>query len=169
MTSSEATRSTSLPLSHRRETLRVMDDFWTTRDLPVLRAYVEHCDDPNAHASTIDLTAATGLNDDQMARALNALARAEPPYLNIARSMGPIEPGHVLGVTERAYRAVGAWPTAEALTDSIADAFDRAADAEPDAEQKSKLKATAGWLGGAGRSIAVDLMTRFVERQAGLG
>jgi hypothetical protein len=162
-------RSTSLPLSDRRERLRVVDDFWTTRDLPVLRAYVEHFDDPNAHGTTIDLNVATGLNDDQIARALNALGRAEPPYLNISRSMGVIEPGHVLGVTERAYRAVGAGPTAEALTDRIAAAFDRAADAEPDAEQKSKLKATAGWLGGAGRSIAVDVMTRFVERQSRLG
>jgi hypothetical protein len=83
--------------------------------------------------------------------------------------MGPVEPGHVLGVTERAYRDVGTWPAAEALAESIAAAFDRAADAELDAEQKSKLRAIAGWLGGAGRSIAVDVMTRFVERQAGLG
>jgi hypothetical protein len=170
-----ATMTSSEPIARRRcrcHTGATRFELWTTSGrLATCRccSYVEHFDDPNAHASTIDLTAATGLNDDQIARALNALGRAEPPYLNIARSMGPIEPGHVLGVTERAYRDVGAWPTAEALTESIAAAFDRAADAEPDAEQKSKLKATAGWLGGAGRSIAVDVMTRFVERQAGLG
>jgi hypothetical protein len=146
-----------------------MADLWTTRDLPVLRAYVEHFDDPNPYRSTINLPAATGLDDDQIARALNALGRADPPYLTISRGMGPMQPEFVLGVTERAYRAVGAWPTAEGLADSIAAAFDRAADAEPDPEQKSKLKATGAWLGGAGRSIAVDVMTRFVERQAGLG
>jgi hypothetical protein len=144
------------------------NDLWSQRDLPVLRACVEHYDDPNAHRSKLDLKTTTGLSDDQISRALNALGLAEPPYLKIARSIGRIEPGFVLGVTERAYRAVGAWPTAEGLAANLAEAFDRAADAEPDPEQKSKLKSIAGWLGGAGRSIAVDVATRLVERQAGL-
>jgi hypothetical protein len=147
-----------------------MTDLWTDRDLPVLRAFVDHFDDPSAHRLTIDLGATTGLDDDQIARALHALARADPPYLDIVQNAdGVVEPALVLGVTERAYRAAGAWPTAEGLTDNIAAAFAAAAEAEADPEQRSKLGAVAGWFGGAGRTIAVDVMTRFVERQAGLG
>lgn len=40
---------------------------------------------------------------------------------------------------------------------------------EVDPDQKSKLATTASWLGGAGRSIAVDVMTRSIEHQTGLG
>ncbi len=146
-----------------------MTDLWTTRDLPVLRALVEHFDDPRASDSGLDLAGETGLDGAQIERALAALYRAEPPYIKatIAFESGGV-PARIHSVTERAYRAVGAWPTAEGLTDRITAAFADAADAEPDPEQKSKLKSTAAWLGGAGRSVALDVAMKLVEHQTGL-
>lgn len=147
-----------------------MSDLWTTRDLPVLRYLVERLDAMDSHrCSPEEVAESTGLELDAVQRAFRNLYEATPRYLDGITAAQAAYPIAVTRVTERAYRAVGAWPTAEGLADSIADAFDRAAEEEPDPERKSKLKATGSWLGGAGRSIAVDVMTRFVERQAGLG
>jgi hypothetical protein len=144
-------------------------DLWTTRDLPVLRALVEHFDDPLANDSGLDLAGDTGLDGDQVERALAALSRADPPYISGTGAWGSRGvPVKIHSVTERAYRAVGAWPTAEGLTDRITAAFADAADAEPDPEQKSKLKSTAAWLGGAGRSVVLDVVMKLVEHQTGL-
>lgn len=146
-----------------------MTDLWTTRDLPVLRALVEHFDDPHANDSDLDLAGGTGLDGDQVERALATLSRAEPPYISGTGAWGSRGvPVKIHSVTERAYRAVGAWPTAEGLTDRITAAFADAADAEPDPEQKSKLRSTAAWLGGAGRSVVLDVAMKLVEHQTGL-
>lgn len=148
-----------------------MQNVWVERDLPVLQYLVARLDAELAECQLApeEVANAVGLDVDTTRRSFRMLARAQPPYIvTIIDQSDPIG-GVVRATTERAYRAVGAWPTAEGLAADIAAAFDRAADVESDPEQRSKLKATAAWLSGAGRSIAVDVMTRLVEHQAGFG
>lgn len=146
-----------------------MPDYWTDRDLPVLHALVEHFDQLGAHDGDLDLPGATGLSRDEVDRSLAALSRAQPPYIKGQAAMGSHGvPIRLFGVTERAYRAVGAWPTTESLTDQLIEALGRAADNESDPEQRSRLKATTAWLGGAGRSIFAEVAARMIEHQAGL-
>jgi hypothetical protein len=147
-----------------------MADLWTERDLPVLRHLVERLDALNVNRVTPEeAAAACEIDVDAARRAFRSLADATPPYVVGQRVAQAAYPIFINRLHERAYRAVGAWPTAEGLAQSITDALDRAADTESDPEQKSKLKAVAGWLSGAGRTIVVDVMTRYVERSAGLG
>lgn len=101
-----------------------MDDTWTERELPVLTALVEHFDDPDAaqwHRS--DGVGATGLDADSVTRALAALHGAQPPYVVGVSVEEASYPVVLTGVTERARRAVGAWPTPEALVDRLVAAL----------------------------------------------
>jgi hypothetical protein len=147
-----------------------MVDLWVARDLPVLSYVVEQIDGALGHREvhSDEVAEALGIGVDSVRRSFRTLSEATPPLVVVASDYDD-HIGVPYRITERAYRAVGAWPTAEGLTSQIAEAFDYAAETETDPEQKAKLKAMGGWLAGAGRSVAVDVMTRFVERQAGLG
>ncbi len=146
-----------------------MDDTWTERELPVLTALVEHFDDSDAaqwHRS--DVVGATGLDADSVARALAALHGAQPPYVAGVSVEEASYPVVLTGVTERARRAVGAWPTPEALVDRLVAALLAAADDEGDPDQRSRLRQAAGWLGGSLRDVATQVATGVVLHQTGM-
>jgi hypothetical protein len=101
-----------------------MDDLWVARDLPVLRYLVEELDSLGHRRPTPeDASEATGLDVDDTRRAFRNLARADPAYVVGIEAAGAAYPLQVHTVTERAYRAVGAWPTADRLATDIAAAF----------------------------------------------
>jgi hypothetical protein len=146
-----------------------MDDTWGARDLPVLAALVEHFDDPDAIPWRLpDVESATGLDAGEVVRALAALDHAEPPYLESISHEELAYPTILTGITERARREVGAWPTPEALVDRLVAALSEAADSESDPEQKSKLRQAAQWLGGALRDVTTQVVAGAVLRLGGL-
>ena len=69
--------------------------------------------------------------------------------------------------TGHARRAIGAWPTPESIADRLVNALDEAAEREPDPEQKGWLGA-AGYLGSAGRDLAVEIGATAINRQMGM-
>jgi hypothetical protein len=75
----------------------------------------------------------------------------------------------ITGVTERARRLVGQWPTAESLAAEITKALGEAADHESDPAKKTRLREAATFLGETARGVVVEVLSRVVERQAGLG
>jgi hypothetical protein len=64
---------------------------------------------------------------------------------------------YVNKVTPEARRAVGQWPTPEALVDRLVQAFSNAADHEEDAERHYQLRQAAGLLGETLRDVAVQV------------
>lgn len=90
-----------------------MDSTWENKDLPVLAAAAEELD--REHVTDPDTIArATGLEYEQVQRALRALSSEEPPLLQVrGRASGDITV--VYGLTGEARRRVGAWPTPESL------------------------------------------------------
>lgn len=139
-------------------------DTWVTRDLPVLDAIVTILED-EFEASVPQVAAMTGLPAEEVTRAFYAL---QGQYVGqVLARMGNWPAGvHVKEVTGDARRAVGQWPTAENLVSRLSEAFAVAADKEGDPDKKGRLRKLADGLGGAGRDIAVSVISQIVEAKA---
>lgn len=142
-----------------------MEDTWASRDLPVLDAAVRLLED-TPDIEVADIAARTGFDAETVARALEAL---EGEYVaELHRMMGDKSGWFISRITPAARRVVGQWPTPESLVDQLAAAFAAAADKESDAEQKGRLRQVAGFLGSAGRDVAVGVITAVVGRSMGV-
>lgn len=147
-----------------------MESTWENRELVVLDLLVRYFDDPDAFRLGIPaIVQQTGLSDDQVKRALRALASASPPLIE-GTGFGEISyPVWMTGVTERARRLVGAWPSPGGLADRLIAALESAAETEQDEEKRTTLKRMASLLGGMGRDIFVDVTSKVIGRSIGVG
>lgn len=137
-----------------RCTVDFMESTWTTRELPALVGLVEYFDDPAARRpiGPDDGPALAGLDTDSFRRALAKLTSAVPPYLVDA---GIEEDFLVVGVTERAMKTVGQWPSPESLAEQFVATLMTAADKSSDPAESSKLRGMAGLLGGMAKGALV--------------
>ena len=146
-----------------------MDDTWTNRDLPVLAALVERFDDPAVdQVRPSEVVALCGLDEAAVFRALTALCEAQPAYVEFITVDEERAPVVITGVSTHARRAVGAWPSPEALVDRLVQALAAAAEREQDPERRSRLQQTAVWLGGALRDVALQVAGTVVARHVAL-
>jgi hypothetical protein len=131
---------------------------WAERELPVLRAALRRLDAGEDFPMLEEIRAEVGLDVAQMRAGLRALEDATPPYIDVSYTMaGPDHVGgHVNGVSERARRELGSWPSATAVVDQLVAALSAAADDEPEPQRKSRLRAAADALTGFAREIAVQ-------------
>jgi DNA-binding MarR family transcriptional regulator len=145
-----------------------MEDTWTNRDFPVLEAIVRLLDRGNLMVTVRDVAGDTGLDPADVDRAISAL---EGPYVvKYEQSAGGNSNSwRVRQVTPEARRAVGQWPTPESLVDRLAEAFGSAANDEPDADRKSRLRQVAAFLSSTGRDVATEVVSKVILRSAGMG
>jgi hypothetical protein len=133
-----------------------MQSTWESRELPVLRFAVEQFDDPDVrHLRIADIVAGTGLDEREVKSALLALHTASPPYVEGLTPAEVAYPIDLYGVTERARRVVGQWPTPEAWADRLVAALEQAAQDETDPRKRGLLRKGAGILGGVARDVVV--------------
>ena len=135
-----------------------MEDKWTNRDLPVLRAIVEIYENTGAAIiRAFDVEQATGFDKETTQRALRAL-NTQPYFQPGIGSSG----GEILSVgppTGDALRLAGAWPSPEGLVDRLITAFEAAAEDEDRAEpERGKLKQLALGLRGAAYQVAIGAL-----------
>jgi hypothetical protein len=83
------------------------------------------------------------------------LETAQPPYIDVRGK-------HIWGVTERARRELGTWPSATSIVDALAVAFAQAAEAEKEPAKKNRLRVVADGLGGAVKDIAVAVVAKHL-------
>jgi hypothetical protein len=67
-------------------------------------------------------------------------------------------------VTSEARQLVGQWPSPEALIDQLAEAFKAAADREPDAQERGRLRQLADTLTGGLRDLALGVAAEVLGR-----
>lgn len=148
-----------------------MEDTWVSRELPVLNVVVNAFEDGNRRQLRVaELTELCGLPESDVQAALRSLDSASPPYLEAPRpGWGAAYPAFITGVTERARRAVGQWPTPENLVDRLAEAFGQAAEHETDPQKRGRLRDVANMIGQTGRGIAVAVAAQVILRQTGMG
>jgi len=98
-----------------------------------------------------------------------ALAAMKREFVDV-EIVGGGDPGNyfVTGVSDAARRAVGQWPSAETVADSLLDALSTAADSEQDPERKSKLRTAADAIGGVGRELLVSVVSSALTKSIGL-
>jgi hypothetical protein len=132
---------------------RQLESTWALRELPILRVALLRLDAGADAVEFADILRETGLSNDQLWAGLRALDTAQPPYIDL-------DGRDIWGVTERARRELGTWPSATSIVDALAAAFAQAAEAEKEPERKNRLRAIADGLGGAVRDIAVAVVAK---------
>jgi len=140
-----------------------VESTWVPRDLPVLDATVRLME-TNNFPSVRDIAAAAGMDIETTGRALQDL---NGTFLELSEGYGGPEACNVIAVNADARREVGQWPTAESLAAQLIEAFRAAAEQETDPEAKSRLRSIAGWLGGAGSQIAINVLSTVVGHKLG--
>jgi hypothetical protein len=128
-------------------------DTWAARDLPVLDATVSLLEQ-SYMVTVTDIAARSGLEPSVVARALEAL---DPVYVDFRKTTTGGDPRfwYVFKVTPEARRAVGQWPTAEALASRLAAELTAAAQHETDAERQGLLAYAARLVGDTLREATV--------------
>jgi len=142
-----------------RRGFRGMEDTWTNRDLPVLKAVVQIYDETGAYITrAIDIQQKTGFDQSTVQRALRALQTA-PFFQEVGggRSGNDIfSVGPPLG---NAYQVAGAWPTPETQLGRLIAALEAvAANETSDEPERSKAKQAALWLGDTLSKIAIGAL-----------
>ena len=128
-------------------------DTWAARDLPVLDATIgllEH----SYMVTVTDIADKAALDPSVVAQALEAL---DPVYVDFRKTTTGGDPRfwYVFKVTPEARRAVGQWPTAEALVSRLAEELSTAARRDGDAEHQGLLAYAARLIGDTLRDAAV--------------
>lgn len=148
-----------------------LPETWTTRELPILVAILRRLDAGAGIVELEDVRAELGMDGNaEVWPAIQALMHASPPFLDVDLSNGwrsDHAGGTVLRVGERTRRELGTWPTPETLADRLVAALLAAADAEHDADEKSRLRALAEGLGGFGRDVLVQVTATAIGHAAG--
>ena len=144
-----------------------MEQTWNSRDLPVLDAVVSLLDEsPGDLLLGEAVVERTGMDRGAVGSALYALS---PDYVRLGRKLAEedssIDLQVIDGVTAEARRSVGQWPSGESLIKQLIAGLDEAAEQETDPERRSRLRDVARGLGGAAKSIAIDIARQVLERQ----
>jgi hypothetical protein len=136
----------------------LVEDVWTNRDLPVLRAAVELYDRTGMPVRASAIAQAAGIDEETTQRALRFLFRQ--PYFEEKGSLrGDDQYVFVGPPTGEALRVAGAWPTPEGLLDRLIAAFEAAGeDDNRDEPERSKFKQAAAWLGSAASQVAISAL-----------
>jgi hypothetical protein len=136
-------------------------DTWAARDLPVLDATIALLEQ-SFMVTVTDIAARTELTPSVVATALEAL---DPVYVDFRKTTTGGDPRYwyVFKVTPEARRAVGQWPTAEALASRLAEELAAAAREEPDAERQGLLAYAARLIGETLRDATVRAAGRVLR------
>ncbi|MDQ3381579.1 MAG: hypothetical protein M3546_14905 [Actinomycetota bacterium] len=68
----------------------------------------------------------------------------------------------VRAVSPEGRRAVGTWPSADAVLADLVAALREAADREPDPEKKGALRRLADEIAGIAHDVAVNVLTKWL-------
>lgn len=149
-----------------------MDEVWT-RDHAVLTKVVELYESTGEYFEPQQLLEA--FPDEQHDAVRHSLRRLGTHGYIETLTAGPgLDEGSaqillIKGVTERALRAVGAWPdNAELLADRILAVLAEGAENDLEPEKRSKLKAGLRGFGGMTREVLVEVLGAALAKSTGV-
>jgi predicted ArsR family transcriptional regulator len=136
-------------------------DLWTTRDFPILRAYVElDAEGEDLLNATDHVAEQLGIPLDELERSLEKLSQAG--YIETGATFGG---PYVTAIRERGLREVGAWPTPETALDRMIAALEAIADNTDDEDTRTRARKILDGLGGAGRQIGISVVGAAIGGQ----
>lgn len=132
-----------------------LEDYWTTRSLPVLKWALAHEGLHGARLGTI--SEELGLSPEEVIAELERLASDGLMIYEPHREFGPVENWLVgdIRVTGEGARTLGVWPSANELLAAV----DRAAQQATDPRERSRWTS----LGAAIREIGLPVLTQTIE------
>jgi hypothetical protein len=142
-----------------------VEDTWGSRYYPVLEATVRLVDAKAPEWVRVsEIAIEAGLDEADVVRALTAL---RPLFVGeIAEyAGGGVGQWTIDSVTSEARQLVGEWPSPRSLIDQLAEAFKAAADREPDAQERGRLREIASALTGGLRDLAVEVAAEILGRR----
>ena len=139
---------------------------WATRELLILRCALRRLDGGELLVELEDVRQETELPTDQLWAGVQALTQTRRTQVSLAGGWTDDHASGVIeGVSERARRELGSWPSADDLVTQLAAALSQAADREAEPERKGRLRAAADTLGGIAREIAVQVISRRLGQE----
>lgn len=141
-----------------------LPEVWTTRNYPVLREVGRQIDAGIATPTRESVMQATGLSEEEVIRAGEALKRR-----------GLVDTIDLFGapalrfkdVSGEAYLVTGLHPDGDDAISKLVDALRQAADQQSDPSEKSKLRALADGIGGVSRDVMAGVLTAVLSGAAG--
>lgn len=141
-----------------------MEDTWGSRAYPALEAAVRLVDAKAPEWVRVsEIAIEAGLDEDEVVRALTAL---HPLFAGEMAQYagGGVGQWTIDSVTAEARQLAGQWPRPGSLIDQLAGAFKAAAEGEPDARERDRLRQLAGALTGTLRDLAVGVAAEVLAR-----
>jgi hypothetical protein len=144
---------------------RSSDETWTWRELPFLREALPRVDAGEQPGLT-EIAEAIGITQQEARAAATELEHSS--YISMrwmphGAGGGPPPHGQVVGVHERARRALGSWPSAEGIVDQLVAALLAAADQAESPEEADELRDAAADLGtSVVKGVAVSVITKLI-------
>lgn len=141
-------------------------NLWVTRDLPVLEVLTDHfATRPGSPLDDSDLRAAAQIDLEEAWAAVHYLESSG--YLRDVHWYGGMSGFTVVGVTERALREIGYWPSSESAADHLLWVLEQKVDGASTPEERTRWSRVRDSVGGAGKDLAVELMAAVLARHVG--
>jgi hypothetical protein len=146
----------------------VVEDTWAGRDLLFLRELVDQLQlTPSTDITAQGVGTALSWDDRATLAAFQNLRRGG--YLHevagAPRRGGDTAVDRPLDVTEKALRAVGAWPTPETALDRIIAALEAIAENTDDEDTRTRARRILAGFAGAGRQIGIAVAGAAITGQ----
>lgn len=141
-----------------------LNDRWATRDYPVLEWIVAQFDTPAPDVQDATVAAALDLSDVDAAAAVRNL-EIGGFLVGVTWTFG--DGFAVGGITERALRETGVWPSSETVADQLLWFLEQKVDQAPDAETRSRWARIRDGFAGAGRDFTVEVVAAMATRSMG--
>jgi DNA-binding Lrp family transcriptional regulator len=137
-------------------------DVWRSRDYPVLLEVARRIDAGERAIPFEDVAHSLGRSADEVQLALHALKRR-----GLIEGIGVdvVEIVRIMDISAEAYLLTGLHPAGDDALTGLIDALRQAADLEPDADEKSRLRRAADSLGGISRNVAGGVLTAWLTHQ----
>jgi hypothetical protein len=148
----------------------VVESTWESREIPVLSAVVELLAEPDrvfGGVSVAEVAQRTELPVDSVFASLQTLG---DDYVQIRYVLagGDLGRQRVTGVTSEARRAVGQWPSADAVLKNLMANLAEAEQREQDPERKTKLRSVLDALAGVSRDVLTEVLRSAILAGAGI-
>jgi hypothetical protein len=140
----------------------LLPDTWFSRDLPVLIEAVRHFDASRQPLAATTVAERLTWETDRVTAAMRALSRGG--YVEeLGVGLGTAGGDYIARVSADAYRATGAWPSVDTMTDRILAALQQAVDQAPEGEAKGRARRALEAFRSAGRDFLVDVASGIVS------
>lgn len=146
-----------------------IESTWETRDLPVLEATVKALNNL-AHPGPVTIGQIGEIMGREVQEVYSALSTMEDEYITLKKFLTGGDPTsyYVTGVTPKARRAVGQWPSVETLADTFITALKDAEENESNSERKSKLRTARNAVLNIGQDVLVAVLSTVATKGIGL-